>query len=167
MVKKLTKEDSVNINELKEEFDSFKVKYNLPEFSELNKLFDIEEIDVNTEFLLRRVRRIISERISAYLRFIEIILNPSSAPIFFFKLVRKLDSNDKEMLNKLYESLSEYEIEIISLDLEYSEKKEADFIKKLYKSFNDDTRFKLLEILKKLSNGEAPEKKENNGSYFG
>jgi hypothetical protein len=156
-----------NIDDLKTEYSKYLSKYSLPEFSELNKLFDIEGVDLQTEFFLRKVRRVISDRISAYLRFAEIILNPSNAPMFFFKLVKKLDSKDRENLSEVYESLSLLELEVIRLDLDYSEINEADFIKKTYKLFDEDSRVKLLEIIKKLGNGDNNNKKENNGSYFG
>ncbi|MEM0465584.1 MAG: hypothetical protein QXW97_02690 [Candidatus Pacearchaeota archaeon] len=156
-----------NINELKEEYEKLRKIYHLPEFSELNKLFDIEEVDIETEFLLRKIRRLISERIANYIRFIEIILNPSNAPIFFFKLNKKLDISDRESLTKLYESLGFFEINALSLDVDYSESKEADFILKSYNLFNNDIKVKLLDLIKKLENGENNFKKDNNGCYFG
>jgi len=156
-----------DINELKIEYNKIKDKYELPEFSELNKLFDIEDVDVETEFLLRKIRRTVSDRIAGYIRFVEIILNPSNAPIFFYKLIRKLDNTDKEILTNIYETIGKFEFEVIELDLDYSEKNEGDFIKRAYNIFNDDLRTKLLKILKKLETGEDNNKKETNGSYFG
>jgi hypothetical protein len=88
------------LDELKKEYEKHKKKYNLPEFTDLNKLFDIEDVSIDTEFLLRKIRRSVSEKVAGYLRFIEIILNPSNAPIFFFKLVKKLDNDDKEAFTK-------------------------------------------------------------------
>ena len=38
----------INIDELKQFYIDYKEKYNLPEFSELNKTFDIEDIDIDT-----------------------------------------------------------------------------------------------------------------------
>jgi hypothetical protein len=165
--KSAREEFCLDIAELKGEYDKYKEKYNLPEFYELNKLFDIEEIDIQTEFLLRKIRRLVSERIAGYMRFIEIILNPSNAPMFFFKLIKKLDSHDREILTNVYESLGHFEIEIITLDLNYSEEKEAEFINKAYKTFNEESRVKLLEVVKKLENENSSFKKEINGSYFG
>lgn len=163
----MTKEEIFDLQKLKSEYKKFKDKYNLPEFSQLNELFDIEEIDTESDFLLRKVRRTIADRVSGYLRFIEVILNPSNAPMFFFKLVKKLDSKDKEVLTGIYESLSGYEVEMIALDLDYSEKNEAMFIKKSYESFNKEIRTNLLSVIKKLGNHDDNSKKENNGSYFG
>lgn len=156
-----------NLEKLKKEYDVLRVKYNLPGFSEINELFDIEEIDVDTEFLLRKIRRLVSEKVLGYLKFVEIILNPSNAPLFFFKLIKKLDNKDKEILGKMYEELGKVEVDIIGLDLDYSEKNEADFVKKLYNVFSREVKVKLLDIIKKLNNGDDNKKSENGMSYFG
>ena len=167
MVEKEIDKDSCTLDSLKCAYEEFRKKYDLPEFYELNKLFDIEDIDVDTDFLLRRIRRIIAERITGYSRFVDIILNPSNAPVFFFKLLKKLDSKDKDILSRMYEILGNIEIEILSLDLDYSEEKESVFIKKIYKLFDKEIRMSFLGIVKKLGNGEDILKKDSNSSYFG
>jgi hypothetical protein len=156
-----------NLENLKQEYNKFKKDYDLPEFTELNKLFDIEEIDTETEFLLRKIRRTIAEKVSGYLRFSEILLNPSNAPMFFFKLIKKLESSDKEALTKIYDKLGSFEIEMINIDLEYNEQKEAEFIKKCYESFKDEVKPSLLKVVEKLNNGNSNSKKASNDSYFG
>jgi hypothetical protein len=168
MIKKETsKKDTSCLIELKDKYEMFRKKFNLPSFNDLNKSFDIEELDCDSDFFLRKLRRFVSEKLAGYMRFIEILLNPSNAPIFFFKLIKKLDNSDKENLSKLYEELGNIELETISLDLEYNEEKEAQFIKKLYILFDDSIRKELLKTLKKLGNGENGKAKENGGSYFG
>ncbi|MBR9705109.1 hypothetical protein GOV12_06870 [Candidatus Pacearchaeota archaeon] len=165
--KNIKDEICADIDELRVEYEKFKSKYDLPDFTELNKTFDIEEVDIHTQFLLRKIRRLISDRIASYMRFIEIILNPSNAPMFFYKLIKKLDSGDREKLSGIYEKLGNYELEIVSLDLNYSEEKEALFIIKAYNIFNEEVRGKLQGIIDKLGNGDDNSKKEINGSYFG
>jgi len=160
------KQTCPNLEELKQEYETFRQKHELPDFTELNKHFDIEEIDTETEFLLRKIRRNILEKIAGYLRFVEIILNPSNAPMFFFKLIKKLDSDDRTTLTKIYENLSSFEIKAINLDLDYNEQKEAEFIKNIQNNFKTFKK-ELLEVIKKLDNGEGVKTKNNNGSYFG
>lgn len=155
------------LERLKEEYERIKIKHGLPEFSRLNQLFDIEETEIETDFLLRKIRRSIAERITGYSRFADALLNPSNAPMFFFKLIKKLDSRDKEVLSEIYEVLGNIEIETLTLDLDYSEKKEADFIKKIYEIFDKEIRLKLLDVIKKLENGDTNSRKENGASYFG
>ncbi len=164
----MAKDDECNcLCKLKEEYEELKKKYELPDFYELNNLFDIEETDIETDFLLRKIRRTIAEKLSAYSRFVDIILNPSNAPMFFFKLIKKLDKQDVEALGKIYEIFGNFEIEMISLDLDYSEEKEAEFIKKAYEIFEQNIRLKLLDVLKKLGNLNSNNLKEPSGSYFG
>ncbi len=165
-MEKIIREKCFSLDKLKKDYEELKNKYNLPEFSELNRLFDIEDVEIETDFLLRKIRRTISERMAAYSRFVEIILNPSNAPMFFFKLIKKLDSNDKEILGEIYGELGNIEVDTISLDLDYSETKEADFIIRMYKVFNDNIKVKFLGIIEKLSSGNENNKKYN-GSYFG
>jgi len=162
----MKEEITTNLEQLKEQYTKFKEQYQLPEFTELNKQFDIEEIDIETEFLLRKIRRTIAEKIAGYLRFIEIILNPQNTPLFLFKLIKKLESQDKEDLNKLYEKLGAFEIELVSLDLDYDEKKEADFIIQCSNLFNKEIKTNLLALTEKMSNGHD-NSKPSNGSYFG
>ena len=164
---KETDEGSCDLDKLKEKYEKFRIKYDLPQFFELNKLFDIEETCIETDFLLRRIRRIIGDRITAYSRFAEVILNPNNAPIFFFKLIKKLETKDREILNEVYEALGKLEFEVLNLDLDYDEKKESDFIKKTFELFSNDIRQKLLGIIKKLSNEDNGDKKESSRSYFG
>lgn len=165
-MRKEESKECLNLDELKEEYKKFRSKYQLPEFRELNKFFDIEDIDVETDFLLRKIRRVIADRIGGYLRFIETILNPCNAPMFFFKLLKKLDNTDKDALTRVYETMGNFEIQLVSLDLDYNEGKEVEFIKAIYKEFNENSRLKLLNVVNKLSNGES-KKRESSGSYFG
>jgi len=158
-------ENEFNLSKLKQEYNKFKENYNLPEFSEMNKVFDIEEIDSDTEFLLRRVRRLVSERISGLLKFVEVILNPNNGSIFIFKLIKKINEEDKKQLSEIYEILSGFELEIIKLDLDYNENKEAEFIKKTYNLLTNELIRKLLNIIEKISN--YSEEKKEKGTYFG
>ena len=154
------------IQELKKNYNQLKIKHSLPEFTELNKLFDIEDTEIETEFLLKKVRRTISEKIASYLRFIDIILNPSNAPIFFFKLVKRLDSKDMQTLKNIYEKLGKFEIQTICLDIDYSEKNDAEFIKDIFNTFNKEIKKDFIVIIEKL-NTEEENSKKINGSYFG
>jgi hypothetical protein len=155
------------LEELKENYNRLVKKYNLPDFEELNKLFDIEESDANTDFLLRKIRRIISEKVSGYMRFVEVILNPSNAPMFLFKVIKRLDAKDREVLNKIYDSFGIFEIEFVRLDLYYSEEREAEFIKKIYSYFEEEVKRDLGNVLEKISNEESKSLENSGSSYCG
>ena len=73
---------------LKERYSVFQKKYSLPDFNELNEMFSIEKIDGNeTDFLMREIRRIISEVFSNYINVLENLLNPTNVPLFVFSIV--------------------------------------------------------------------------------
>src|SRR4030042_4612405 len=135
-------EEESLLEKLKKDYDKLRKKYNLPAFKEVNEAFDIEEVaEQETECLLRQIRKHMMDKVVAYLRFIEMLLNPSNAPMFFFALVKGLTASDKRLLDHLYERLGEFEIDVIALDCKYNEKEEADFINKAvlkWKDIKDD-----------------------------
>ena len=159
--------DESGLEEFKKEYDFFKDKYDIPEFSKLNELFEIEDLEsCETEFLLRKIRKIIADKLSSYVRFIEIILNPANAPMFFFKLIKKLDEGDKKVLNEIYEEFGKLEVSVATLDLDYHEEKEAEFIKNMFDRFNE-SRFDILKVIEKMGNGEGKKVEDKSRSYFG
>ena len=145
------KEESC-LEDLKKEYLKLQKKYNLPEFDKLNRDFEIEKAtERETDFLIREIRKIIIDKAIAYLRFSEMLLNPTNAPLFFLTLVKGLTPQDKKILEKIYEKLGAFEIDVIELDIEYNEKDEADFIKKIskeWKSVGEDMK-KIVEGLRR------------------
>lgn len=161
----MSEESSLDI--LKKDYIKLQKKYMLPSFKELNEEFDIEKVaEHETEFLVREVRKAVMEKVIAYLRFIEMLLNPSNAPMFFFALVKGLTSQDKRILERSYEKLGSFEIDVIELDCRYSEKDEADFIKKVFREWKyiEDEMLKLVEILRRNWNQKSG---KNDRGYFG
>lgn len=121
------------IAKLKKEYSELAGKYKLPSYKELHEEFDIERVAENeSETVLREVRKAMMDKVLSYLRFIEMMLNPSNAPMFFFALLKGLDARDKKVLEELYTQLGRLEIDVIFTDNNYSEKNEAEFISKVY-----------------------------------
>jgi len=158
----MAKESS--LEKLKKDYDKLRAKYKLPDFQELNEEFDIEKVAENeTECLLREIRKAIMDKAIAYLRFIEMLLNPSNAPLFFLALVKGLTSQDKRILERLYDKIGHFEIDAIELDCRYNEKDEAEFIKKItreWKTIREDM-MKLVEVLRR--NWSQKSKKDERG----
>jgi len=161
------KEEKSSLEELKKDYEKLKSKYGLPSFKELNEEFDIEKAaEHETECLIREVRKLVMEKVTAYLRFIEMLLNPSNAPMFFFALVKGLTASDKRLLESVYEKLGSFELEVIELDCNYNEKAEVEFIKKLLAEWKDvkEDMINLVEVLKRNWNQKS--KKDERG-YLG
>jgi hypothetical protein len=152
---------------VKKDYEQLREKYKLPTFQILNEEFEIERVsERETDVLLREIRKAITEKAIAFLRFVELLLNPTNAPFFMFAIIKNLSASDKKLIEGIYKDLCEFEIEAISLDMEYNEKNEANFIKyaeKKWTSMHDDMK-ELGQIVKKAWHASS-EKKER--EYFG
>ncbi|MFH1325552.1 MAG: hypothetical protein ABIH49_02150 [archaeon] len=162
----MSKEES-KLEKLKKDYSEIQKKYSLPSFNEMNEDFSIEKIQENeSEILVREVRRHMAEKFSAYLRFLEMLLNPTGAPMFVFSVIKTLNAEDKKKITEIYKQLIKNEVNIIELDIEFSENKEIEFIKssfKMWRGMKDDLLDVVDSIKKKWDN-----KVEGNGKgYFG
>ncbi|MFH1431333.1 MAG: hypothetical protein ABIG37_02595 [Nanoarchaeota archaeon] len=123
----------ISLDELKKQYEEFKLKYELPSFEELNHDFEIEGLqEKETDMLSKEIRRCLADRNASYLRFIDTFQNPTSAPMFFFTLIKNINEYEKKILNEMYLELGKFEFKSITLDNEYDEQKDAEFIKEFY-----------------------------------
>ncbi len=156
-----------DLENLKKDYLVVQKKYNLPSFENLNEDFQIEKIaEVETDILIREVRKFIADKFSNYLRFVETILNPANAPMFVFSIIKSIGVEEKKKLVEIYKELTKTEIRLIELDTDFFEEKEAEFIKESYEIWQKIKKdvLEVVEVIKKnLDN-----KFEVNGkSYFG
>ena len=163
----MVEDELSNLDLLKENYLEIQKEYSLPEFDKLNEDFNIEKIaESETDFLVREIRKYVTDKFSNYLRFIETILNPVNAQFFVFSFIKTLGSSEKETLSEIYKKLAKKEVEVIELDIKFSEEKEAEFVKDSYKIWQDikEDLLKIIGVVKK--NWDI--KVENNGKhYFG
>jgi len=156
-----------DLESLKENYKKIQVEHNLPSFEKLNEDFGIERIaEIETDFLIREVRKCVADRFSNYLRAIEGILNPANAPMFIFSIIKAINSREKEKFTEIYKKLAEIELELIELDIEFSEEKEAEFIKNSYKKWQEIKK-DLLEIFKIIKDNWNKKFDVSGKSYFG
>jgi hypothetical protein len=157
--------EKTSLEKLKKQYSTLQKKYKLPSFSELNKEFDIEKLqERETDFLLREIRRIMGEKMNAFLRFLETVLNPVMAPVFILSSLKNLGASDKELIEKNYKILVGLELKSIGLDIEYNEKKEAFFILETIKKWQE-MKEEIEEIIKSLAKIQYHSEKK--GSYLG
>jgi hypothetical protein len=162
----MPKESKLGLEELKKKYKELQNKYHLPDFESLNQDFYIEKIaEIETDFLTREIRRFIADRVYNYLRFIETILNPVNAPMFIFSIIKSIDSPDKKKLSEVYSKLSEMNIELIKLDIESNEKKDAEFIIQTYESWQPIKKELFFVVNRFRDNKEIKEDKST--KYFG
>jgi hypothetical protein len=160
------KEES-ELEKLKENYKKIQKIHNLPDFDKLNSDFAIEKIaEVETDFLIREVAKIMAEKFSNYLRFVELVLNPANSPMFIFSLIKTMGEDEKKKFSDIYKELARIELDLIELDVDFSEKKEAEFINNSYKTWTSLKKDFLSVIEKTKSNWDN--KSENNSKgYFG
>jgi len=156
-----------NLKTLKEDYKKIQEEHKLPEFNELNDDFNIEKLsEIETESLVREIRRLMADRFYNYLRFVESILNPVNSPMFVFSIVKTLTTKEKEKLTEIYKKLAKKEIDLIELDVKFDEEKEITFIKESYKIWQD-IKEDMLDIIEVIKQNWDNKLDKNNKGYFG
>ena len=159
--------DEKDLEKLKKNYEEIEKKYDLPSFKELNENFHVEKVaEVNTEILIREIRRFIGDKLVNYMRFIENLLNPVNVPMFIFSMVKLLDADDKKQLSEIYKKLIKIEVKFIELDLDFKEEKEAEFIKESYKLWQG-VKKDILKIMNKINKKWDEKSETGNKGYFG
>ena len=122
-----------DLDKLKLDYEKLRRKYDLPSFKDMNEDFSIERVaEVETDLLMREIRKMVADRLYNYLRFIEGILNPTNAPMFVFSIIKALGKEEKDKFSEMYKKLAKMEIVLFEIDVDFSEEKESEFIKDSY-----------------------------------
>ena len=155
----------MEIKELKNNYAELAEKYKLPSFKELNENFEIEKIDKDTECLLRIIRKVMMEKIVNSLSFLEMLNNPVNAPRIYLQYIKSISVEDKKDLDSIYSSLGEISLHSLDLEIDYSEKKEAEIIKRIFNTWNSvKPKFRLVLNNIKKPNGNIAKREK---TYFG
>jgi len=155
----------MELKDLKSRYSELAKRHKLPSFIQVNENFEIDKIDKDTECLLRLVRKVAMEKIVNSLNFLEILLNPVNAPRIYLSYIRSINAEDRKSIEKIYSAFGALSINSLDLEIDYSEKKEAEMIKSIYNiwmSLKGDFR-KILASLKQPNGFVAKREK----SYFG
>lgn len=164
MPKKL---DESKLKELKKEYLKLQEKYNLPSFEELNRDFQIEKAsEIESDFLIREIRKAVSDKPYTYLRFVETLINPVNAPMSILSVVKTLGVEEKNKLTEVYKKLVRNEILLIETDIDFSEEKEANFIKETYEMWQEIKK-DFLDVLNVINKNWDNKIEESGKRYFG
>lgn len=163
-----SKDKRKDLENLKKEYEILKAKYGLPEYSKLVEDFNSVEraSDSETDYPIREIRRFVSDKILNFHRFIEALLNPMNVPMHIFSMIKTLGADEKKKLSEIYSEIAKIEISVMELDLEFSEKKEAEFIKNTFNIWQKIKKdfWQILEVVKKKWDSKEEEGKKG---YFG
>lgn len=154
----------MNLAELTEKYGILEKKYKLPSFFALNEDFEIEKIRKGQETLLRTVRKTMMEKLVNSLGFVESLLNPINAPRMYLPYLKGMTAEDKKELDRLYSVISDIVIASLRLEIDYSEKDEAEMIIRIAKDWNSikPSFRKVIDSMQKPVSNVTKEK-----SYFG
>ena len=149
---------------MKKIYAEIKKKYELPEFENINKDFQISSIE-EKDFLLKEISKKMTEKIELFSNILEEILNPerisSSHESSMFT-----DLEKKEIL-RVYRKLHLFQRENSCLEITYEEEENAKFIEKIFNEWQEIKPMlkKTLTKLKESWNHDKKSKLEL--SYFG
>ena len=152
--------------DLKSAYDEIKQKHNLPEFEKLAEDFDIEKnVDKESIFLIREIRRTINEKITAYLHLFETLINPNAPPMFIFSILRNNSDKNKDIVREIYKILSKIQIEAMKLDTIYGEDAEIKFIKETFVVWQE-LKLKIYKLIENFEANFEENETSQNRSYF-
>ncbi|MBU2052935.1 MAG: hypothetical protein ABIJ14_03270 [Nanoarchaeota archaeon] len=155
------------LDNLKKRYSVLRKKEGLPSFDELSRDFQIERIsEVETDYLIREIRKLMADKFSSYLRFLEATLNPVNVPMFVFSITKSIGIKEKEKLTELYKELAKIEVSLIGVDVDFDEKKEAEFVKESFKTWQK-TKKEISNFISVVKKGWDNKIEKNNKGYFG
>jgi len=124
----------------KEKYEPFKKKYNLPSFKELDRLFEISDIEVSNGFLLRQVRKKIHEKIDFLNSLLNEVIYPEPSSLVSMHECRVFSEKDKEEAFDLFGQLMTLVRTSNELELSQMESHDAEFIKNVHKEWKSYTK---------------------------
>ncbi len=156
----------MELEQLKKDYAILEKKYKLPKFSVMNEYFEIEKLEKDTDFLLRDVRKIMMEKVVRYIQFVEMMINPSQAPPMFTLFLKNVSQDDRRTLEKIYSDFIKLELSSLRAEIDYSEKGEAELIKKINSTWEESRKDMALaiDIMERNWNSSSAKKDK---SYFG
>ena len=127
----------MDLKELKKSYNDLSKKHKVPSFEKLNEYFEIDRIERDTDYILREVRKAMMEKIIGYVRFLEMILNPSQAPPMFIMFMKGITEKERGMVNDVYKSFIELELKSLKLEIDYSEEHEVETINLIFETWGE------------------------------
>lgn len=155
----------MELKDLKEQYAKLHKKYTLPSFEEINEEFEVDKLEKDTDCLLRDIRKRMLDKFVNSMGFLESLVNPVNLSRIYMPYVKNMGSEDREDIEFMYGKISDISLWSLELEVDYSEKNEAELIKHMHKIWNEiKPRFRKM-ITKMRNPTEASAKKEK--SYYG
>lgn len=120
---------------IEEEYSKLAKKHGLPSYEELNDDFEIETIE-KEGFLLREIRRRINEKIEAYIKFTEDIVQPDTS-LSSMHEARFFSDEERSEVFVIYRRLMFLNRMSVECSIGDNEEKSSDFIRKSFEEWKD------------------------------
>lgn len=119
---------------IKKEYEKLQKKHNLPSFDEVNNELEIVLFE-SEDFLLRQVRRKVSERIDSIIEPLGSLLQPSAESMIDMHECRFFDDKDKKKIIDIYKKLMILSRQALEADIEHDDNADAAVIKDFFKEW--------------------------------
>lgn len=119
--------------EIEKTYEFLRKKHNLPTFKEIDEEFEISTIE-SDKFLLREIRRKISERLEELCTLLEEILQPDTNVSFMYES-GVFDEEEKKQVFNLYKKLMYLKRMCNEASITNNEQLDAEFINKIFSSW--------------------------------
>ena len=134
---------------MKEEYEKLAKKYELPDFDSINKEFEISTIDTR-DFLLREIRRKITEKIEIYIKSIEPILQPEASVSDMYEC-KIFDDKEKKNIYDIFKKMMFLHRFSTETSIDEDDKKTSEFLKKVWVEW-PKIKKEFLNIISKMKN---------------
>ncbi len=119
----------------KEIYIKLRKKYDLPSYEELDKEFEIWEISPKNPYPLREVRRYMVDKFYEVVKLLEKVLYTPDATVIDLYESSTFTKEDLQRVFNILKKLALLLREADLLELDYSEEKEAEWIKRAYEEW--------------------------------
>ena len=156
----------IKMENIIDKYNKIKNNYDLPNFEDLDKEFEISTIE-SEKFLLREIINKIIERIDIFSCLLEELLQPDSSSLKSMHESRFIEDSDRKIIYEIYKKLMVINRESKEVSLKRDEKEEADYINRTFKKWKE-IKIELLKYVNIMKNTWEKETdiKEELG-YFG
>ncbi|MEM4267857.1 MAG: hypothetical protein QXK37_03405 [Candidatus Woesearchaeota archaeon] len=130
-------------------YKSLQKKFALPDWNELDKIFEVSMIEKD-RFILREIRRKITEKLEHYIKILDGVMNPDTS-VSCLHECRFFTDTEKKAIFDLYSELMTYVRNSDICGLVSDEKMDAEFISSVTSQWPkiQSRLYKILEKLKK------------------
>lgn len=151
--------------DVEKEYKNISSKYNLPEFNDLNKDFEISTLE-NKAFVLSAVRKRMNEKLIFFCKILENILYPTiQNPVTNYES-SFFDEEIRKNLVKVHKQLLIFDRHSLSIDVNPNEQEDVDFINNLSKEWSYFKK-ELKKVVEIMQDSWKKENKEQGEGYFG